>query len=97
MTVLQGVFDLKEKIDVPKWGSVMSEEAPQYSVCNFVVNTGNNQCTGALSCRRNDTSATRILGNLWVPIDEQFFYNSLMTVASSGINYMSKETLSVIV
>jgi len=45
-----------------------------------------------MSCRRNDTSATRSLGNLRVPIDEQLF---LMTVASSGINYMVQNALHV--
>jgi hypothetical protein len=37
VTVLQWVFDLKKKTDMPKWGSVRSEEVPQYNVWHFVV------------------------------------------------------------
>jgi len=26
-----------KKKDMPKWGSIMSEEVPQYNACHFVV------------------------------------------------------------
>jgi hypothetical protein len=79
--------DLKKKTDMPKWGSGMSEEVPQYNVCHFVVTQA---VTSALCIVLQEKwyFVSRILGNLRVPIDGQFFYNSLMTVASLGINYM---------
>lgn len=33
----QWVSDLMKKKDMPKWGSNMSEEVPQYHACQFVV------------------------------------------------------------
>jgi hypothetical protein len=79
--------DLKKKTDMPERGSGVSEEVPQYNVCHFVVTQAVTNALGIV-LQEKWYFITCILGDLRVPIDGPFFYNSLMTVASLGINYM---------